>query len=212
MLPRSRIPAPRLPAVTFLCGGSPILRTEVANTLADICSSAQAHSFAAPIRDGVCGAFFMGDPAIDVSKLSSLPILPRDDSPTFGDFVSAFSQFMSAFFSDPSILGTLAVRRVEENREWFSHFIFDDADTKENIRMVADLFGRKDALIINFGEPYLTSSSIRVIDLPRSLPLDPISIIEYLAHTLSPQQPRTEAVVITPPLAAKPKDDISDLL
>jgi len=203
MTPRSAIPIPQIPHITFLCGGPPLLRTEVANILSDIVPSAQAHSFAAPIRDGVLGTFFMGDPSIDVSKLTHLPILPQNNSPTFGDFISAFSQFMASFFANPSIIGLLAARRIEENRDYFDRFIFDDADTKENMRLIADIFGREHALIINFVSPSFTSQSMRVIDLPSDLN-SPLPIIEYLASSLNPKpEPSTRPL---PNLVSKADD------
>lgn len=200
------IPSIKLPAVTFFCGGSQSLRTETAHVLADNTYNAQTWSFSAPIQEATLGCFFSGDPGIDVGKLSDRSIFP-EGGPTFGDFVSAFSQFLPAFFSSPAIIGRLALRRLEENRQYFHHFIFDDADTKENIKLVADLFGRSDSLIVNFGEPYLLSKSIRVLDLPRSLPHNPSSVINYLAHSLTPAQ-----TVASPMSSAPSKDPLDDLL
>lgn len=184
MTPVSHVPRVALPSVTFFWGGPQLLRTEVANILSDVCD-AQAHSFASPIRDGVLGTFFMGDPTIDVSKLTALPILPNS-SLTFGDFISAYSQFLPSLFGDPAIIGRLARRRVEENLDYFHHFIFDDADTKENVRIVADVFGRSNALIVNFG-PHtgVASKSMRIIHLPDGLN-EPLSIIHHLATQLNP--------------------------
>lgn len=203
-----RLPSPNLPAVTFLCGGSQHLRTEVANLLADLTFGGQAHSFSSPLRDGILGTFFMGDPTIDIDALADHPIFPSPLSPTFSQFTKAYAQFLSAFFSDPSIIGRIAVNRINDNRDHFYHFIFDDADTKENIRLIADLFGRENAMIVNFGEPSLTSTSIKVLSLPSSLPPDARSIIEYLAHSLNPKPLPVPPVV---PIKDA-SDDIGNLL
>jgi hypothetical protein len=193
-----------LPAVTFLAGGNPRLRTEVANLLADLVRGAQAHSFASPIRDGVLGTFFMGDPAIDIAAIEHMPIFPDDGSPTFRDFIIAFSQFLPAFFADPSIIGRIAARRAEENMEYFSALIFDDADNVANVKRIADLFGRENALIVNFGEPALRSKSIRVLDVAAS---DPASYIWAIAHALNPSVPLPHSPASSKP----PENNLDDL-
>jgi hypothetical protein len=192
-----------LPAVTFLAGGNPRLRTEVANLLADLVRGAQAHSFASPIRDGVLGTFFMGDPAIDIAAIEHMPIFPDEGSPTFRDFIVAFSQFLPAFFSDPSIIGRIAARRAEENMEYFAHLIFDDADNVANVKRIADLFGRENALIVNFGEPKLTSKSIRVINIAA---VDPAECIWHIAAHLGSVPP-----LPTPPSPKPPENNLDDL-
>lgn len=196
----------RLPAATFLCGGPQAFRTELANILADITHGAQAHSFAAPIRDGALGTFFSGDPSIDIAELSAQPILPEPNCPTFGAFVSAYSQFLAAFFSDPAIIGRLTSRRVEENLHYFHSFIFDDADQKENIRLIADMFGRDQCLILNCGTPHLSSQTIPVLTLPATT-TDVSTAIAFLAQRFS-SSPSTIPSPILPSLP----ENFNDLL
>lgn len=203
------LPLPHsVPNAIFLAGGPQPMRTEVAHRLADLIPGGQAHSFAAPIRDGVVGTFFMGDPSIDIAALANHPILPSLDSPTFGGFVTAFSQFMAAFFSDPAIIGKIAARRIEENMTYFHHFIFDDADTKENIRIIADLIGRDKSMIVNFAPNGLMSRTIRVIDIRPDTPRDAVcEIFAALAPVPLPVPPASP----TPLPASNQGIDLNDL-
>ena len=173
---------PHFPRITFFSGGPQALRTEVANALADLMPFGQSHSFRSPVYEGILGTLFMGDPSIDVTHRRLDPVV-HGISLSIGGLTDAYESFLRGVCPQP-ILGYLAAQRVTENLEWVKHYIFDDADHIDEIRLAADVVGRGDALIVNFGGHRFNSATIRILDVTSS---DALAVIDELATLTNPK-------------------------
>lgn len=167
-MPTDDKPAPdkplTYPAAVLLQGGPARDRLDLAYHIADHWPRCQAHSFLSPVREGMVGTFFQGDPSVDLNSLLDQPINEQTQL-TFGKFQSLYEAFLRSNLGQ-DYLGFMASKRLEENLDWFATFVFDDADSVRNIRHIVDMFEPMTCIVVNMpGSVPLHSERAHVITL-----------------------------------------------
>lgn len=161
-----------LPHITFLIGSDNPTRYRFAGHIADL-HRGKAMSYMTPIEDGLCGTFFEGDPGINIYTMHDIEVIPNHI--TYGALGRQYVDFLEWHVAK-DILAQLLIKRIEEAESYYDRFIVCDARDKDDVRPVADYFGREHCLIVNIETGtvppanYLTSKTIKCITIPSASP------------------------------------------
>lgn len=174
-----------LPRVIFVAGGDAVARTRLANSLADLRTEVLALSFDEPIRGGCLGTFFACDPSVDVANPTARLPLPNMSIEVY---LTLYRAFMRARFGD-AVLGQLMAVRLEENRDYFDCFVFDDAIHKPDLEAIVKLCHEDSCLYISLDGvdtmPYRCPKGVRSLTVAPTMALE--TVLDLITTILAPK-------------------------
>lgn len=204
-----------LPTMLFLNGPPRSGKTTLSQLLSEQQPSIWTESFMEPIRQALLSIYFpnevvspgfsLRDPEIKAKSLyeyAGLITEPDRDpadipSATIRDAMVTLAESQRSQFGE-DIFGRLALKRCADQRNWYSHFIIDDAGYSEEAKFIVNQIGAKNCALVRIhragfefrgdNRNYLSLFEVRTIDLHNDGPPD--RMLDVLATEFGPLKER----------------------